>query len=131
MKNLIAAGMLALVACGGAGKYSPATDPQDAGREFIRATLDGEHEKARFYLLKDTTNLLLLKQQESNYNQLSGKDKNEFRAASIRPVEIAKVSDSVTTYKYYNTFHNKDTTTIRIIKHNSEWLVDLKSIIKM
>ena len=131
MKRLLIILLTALVACGGNGRYTKAEDAQDAGRQFIRATLDGEHSKARFYLLKDTTNLLLLKQQETNYNQLSGQDKNEFRASSIRPIEIKAVNDSVTLYKYYNTFHSKDTTTLRIIRLNSEWLVDLKSIFKM
>lgn len=118
------------MSCGGGG-YPKAEDAQDAGREFIRATLDGEHDRAKFYLLHDTTNLLLLKQQETNYGQLSGKEKNEFRQSSIRPVEIKQVSDSVTLYKYYNTYRNRDTTTLRIVRVNSDWVVDLKSIIKM
>jgi hypothetical protein len=131
MKKFTVIFVAILSACGGNGRYTKAEDAQDAGRQFIRATLDGEHDRARFYLLHDTTNLLLLKQQESNYNQLSGKEKNEFRRSSIRPVEIKPVSDSVTLYKYYNTYHNKDTTTLRIVRINSDWVVDLKSIIKM
>ncbi|HTE27314.1 hypothetical protein [Flavitalea sp.] len=130
MKKFTAIFLAILTACGGSG-YPRAEDAQDAGREFIRATLDGEHDKAKFYLLHDTTNLLLLKQQESNYNQLSGKEKNEFRQSSIRPIEIKPVNDSVTLYKYYNTYHSKDTTTLRIVRVNSDWVVDLKSIIKM
>jgi hypothetical protein len=122
---------LVFASCGGGNRYPKAEDAQDAGREFIRATLDGEHEKARFSLLKDTTNLILLKQQIANYDQQSGKDKNEFRQSSIRPVEISAVNDSVTLFKYYNTFHSNDTTTLRILKVNGEWLVDLKSIIKL
>ena len=120
-----------IIACQNPSNYTKAEDAQDAGREFIRATLDGEHDKAKFYLLHDTTNLLLLKQQESNYNQLSGKEKNEFRQSSIRPIEIKPVNDSVTLYKYYNTYNSKDTTTLRIVRINSDWVVDLKSIIKM
>lgn len=131
MKKLIIFPVIALViACGGKG-YKKAENAQDAGREFIRATLDGDHKKAKFYLLKDTTNLLLLKQQETNYDRLSGPVKNEFRASSIRPVEIRTVNDTTTLYKYYNTFHSKDTTTIRVVKVNGDWVVDLKSIIKL
>ncbi len=131
MKYTILILTLALAACGGNNRYPKAEDAQDAGREFIRATLDGEHEKARFYLLKDTTNLILLKQQIANYDQQSSKDKNEFRQSSIRPVEILTVNDSVTLFKYYNTFHSNDTTTLRILRVQGEWLVDLKSIIKL
>ena len=122
---------MGIASCGGRNEYKKAEDAQDAGREFIRATLDGEHEKARFYLLKDTTNLLLLKQQIANYDQQNARDKKEFKQSSIRPVEIRAVNDSVTLFKYYNTFHSNDTTTLRILRVNGEWLVDLKSILKM
>ena len=40
--------------------YKKADDAQDAGRQFIRASLDGDIAKANFYLLKDTTNLSLM-----------------------------------------------------------------------
>jgi hypothetical protein len=131
MKNIFFIAILGFISCNNSGSYEKAEDAQDAGRQFIRATLDGEHEKAKFYLLQDTTNLMLLKQQETNYNQLSGKEKNNFRESSIRPVEIKKINDSVTLYKYFNTFHSKDTTTLRIIRLDSNWVVDLKSIIRM
>ncbi|RYY31549.1 MAG: DUF4878 domain-containing protein [Chitinophagaceae bacterium] len=131
MKYIVIFLCLAIAACGGSNEYKKAEDAQDAGREFIRATLDGDHEKARFYLLKDTTNLLLLKQQVANYDQQSSRDKNAFRQSSIRPVEIRAVNDSVTLFKYYNTFHSNDTTTLRILRIDGEWLVDLKSILKM
>lgn len=82
-------------------------------------------------MLQDSTNLLLLKQQELNYNQLNGREKTLHKESSIRPVEIKAVNDSVTLYRYYNTYNSKDTTTIRVIKTEDTWLVDLKSIIKM
>lgn len=122
---------LVLVACSGGGGYQKAEDAQDAGRQFIRASLDGDYEKAKFYLLKDEDNLTLLKKQQANYQRMSNEDKRSFSEASILPIEIKPVNDSVTNYTYNNSFHPKDTTTIRIVKVNNEWLVDLKSVIKM
>ena len=122
---------IGLVACSGSSGYQKAEDAQDAGRQFIRASLDGNYEKAKFYLLKDDDNLTLLKKQQANYQQMSNEDKRSFGEASILPIEIQAVNDSVTNYKYNNSFHPKDTTTIRIVKVNNEWLVDLKSVIKM
>lgn len=112
-------------------KYTRAEDAQDAGREFIDASLDGDYARARFYLLKDSTNMLLIKQQQINYEQLSAETKRLNREAAIRPLEIRKENDSTTLYKYYHTANTKDTTTIRIKRENGEWLVDLKSVIKM
>jgi hypothetical protein len=122
---------VALVACSGSSGYQKAEDAQDAGRQFIRASLDGNYEKAKFYLLKDDDNLTLLKKQQANYQQLSNEDKRSFADANINPLAITPVNDSVTTYQYHNSFHPQDTTTIRIVKINNEWLVDLKSVIKM
>lgn len=133
MIRYVTAAVLAigLVACGGNTGYQKATDAQDAGREFIRASLDGDYEKARFYLLKDDDNLTLLKKHQQNYQRLSNEDKRSFGDASIRPISVTPVSDSITDYTYNNSFHPKDTTTIRIVKVNGEWLVDLKSVINM
>ena len=62
---------LAIAGCTAGGGYEKAENAQDAGREFIRATLDGDHQKARFYLLQDTTNMLLIEKQQQNYNHSS------------------------------------------------------------
>ncbi|MGZ5135639.1 MAG: hypothetical protein ACXWCG_10830 [Flavitalea sp.] len=132
MNKIIAAFMfLFLTSCSDETQLSPADDAQDAGRQFIRASLDGDYAKARYFMLKDSTNLLLIKQQQINYEQLSAEKKRNNRDASIRPLEIRNENDSTTLYKYYHTANTKDTTTIRVIKENGQWLVDLKSIIKM
>ena len=122
---------LFLTSCSDETQLSPADDAQDAGRQFIRASLDGDYAKARYFMLKDSTNLLLIKQQQINYEQLSADKKRNNRDAAIRPLEIKNENDSTTLYKYYHTANTKDTTTIRVIKENGQWLVDLKSIIKM
>lgn len=132
MKNiLVAVTLITTLGCNNNPPATKAEDAQDAGREFIRASLDGDYEKARFYLLKDSINLMLIEQQQKNYQQLNSQEKKEYKDASIRPIEIKPENDSVTTYRYYNTSNPTDTTTMRIIKNNGEWLVDLKSIIKM
>lgn len=123
--------LLFVLACSNPKDYTKAEDAEDAGTQFIRASLDGDYARAQFFLLKDSTNLLLIKQQQINYEQLSPETKRSNREAAIRPIEIKPENDSVTLYKYYHTSNTKDTTTIRIIRDNGEWLVDLKSILKM
>ncbi|MEO8582575.1 MAG: hypothetical protein ABI415_02195 [Flavitalea sp.] len=111
--------------------YDKAENAQDAGREFIRASLDGDYKKAKFYLLKDTTNLLLLIRQQRDYEQLNDEQKKLHRESSIRPISIIPTNDSITIYKYFNTYNPKDTTSIRVVRANGDWLVDLKSILKL
>lgn len=115
--------------CGG-GAYKKAEDAQDAGRQFIRASLDGDFQKARFYLLKDDDNLYVLQRMETDYNKLDAEGKRNYRDASIRPVNIVPVNDSVTRYSYWHTSNAKDTVTLKIIRKNGEWLVDAKSFME-
>jgi multidrug efflux pump subunit AcrB len=122
--------ILLIVSCTAGGGYEKAENAQDAGREFIRALLDGDHPKARFYLLQDTTNLLLIERQQSDYNRLSAEEKTKHRESTIRPIDIRKINDTATSYQYFNTYNPKDTTTIMIVKSKGDWLVDLKSILK-
>ncbi len=96
----------AFAGCGRTG-YEKAENAQDAGRQFIRASLDGDHKKARFYLLKDTTNLLLIERQQRDYEGLTTDEKREHRQSSIRPISIRDINDSITTYKYINTYNPK------------------------
>ena len=129
MKKWIVPITVLLAACG-EGELKPAEDAQDAGRQFIRASLDGDYKKAEFYLLQDSTNLMLLDQQKSNYAGLSKAQKNDYEDASIIPISI-KPADSITVYyRYYPSSNPKDTTSLRITKKDNVWLVDLKSIIE-
>lgn len=132
MKKIFACLCLAaFAACQQQETVQKAEDAQDAGRQFIRASLDGDYKKAGFFLLKDTTNLILFEKQQANYQQMSDGQKSRYRTATIRPVSITSENDSTTLYKYYQTSNPADTTLLRIVRQNGEWLVDLKSVIKM
>ena len=126
-----------LVVCGSffffffchAGKtFDKAEDAQDAGRQFIRASLDGDYEKARFYLLSDSVNLLLISKWQQGFDKMDRDTRQQYREANILPVNIHAINDSVTSYTYSNSFR-KDTTTVKIVRINGEWLVDLKEIL--
>ena len=115
--------------CNQQDSYTKATDAQDAGREFIRASLDGDLKKAKFYLLKDSANLDLLDTwKRKHYDQLSSEDRRQYRDAQIRPVSIDPVNDSLVNYVYTNSFKEKDTTVLAVVKVNDEWLVDFKQV---
>ena len=116
------------VSCHAGKTFNKAEDAQDAGRQFIRASLDGDYEKARFYLLSDSVNLLLISKWEQGFEQMDRETRQQYRDASILPINIRTVNDSVTTYTFSNSFR-KDTTTLRIVHLKGDWLVDLKEIL--
>lgn len=116
--------------CNNQAGYQKAEDAEDAGREFIRASLDGNYGKAYYYMFKDSTNTnkMILDKWRKDYNVLKQQDKVSYKEANIIAVNIDAVNDSTVNYRYTNTFENTDTTTIKIIKVNDEWLIDLKDI---
>jgi hypothetical protein len=117
-----------IIACHAGKTFTPAEDAQDAGRQFIRASLDGDYEKARFYLLNDSVNLILINKWQQDFDKLDRDTRQNYREASIIAINIKAINDSVTTYTFSNSFR-KDTTTVHILRKNGEWLVDLKEIL--
>jgi hypothetical protein len=120
--------ILFIISCNEQRTFKKAEDAQDAGREFIRASLDGDYEKAEFYLLRDSTNQLLMAKWEKDFEKLDKETKKQYKDADILPINIQNENDSVTSYTFSNSF-KKDTTTIRIVKQQGEWVVDLKEIL--
>ncbi len=117
-----------IVSCNAGKTFNKAEDAQDAGRQFIRASLDGDYEKARFYLLSDSVNLILISKWQQGFDQMDRETREHYRDASILPISIRAINDSLTTYTFSNSFR-KDTTTVHIVRVKGEWLVDLKEIL--
>jgi Domain of unknown function (DUF4878) len=120
--------VLLLAACNNVHSFKKAEDPEDAGTEFIRAALDGNYDKARFYLFEDSTNQILLDMWKRRYDGMPHEERKKYEDADILPITILKVNDSVTSYTYANSY-KRDTTTIRVVRINGNWLVDLKEIL--
>lgn len=98
----------------------PVTDI-DAARDFIRASLDGNFQKARNYMLRDSIN-------EERMNliervSLSPDEKKGLAASSINIHSVTPVNDSVTVVIYSNSFKN-NWDTLRVLKQQGKWLVD-------
>ena len=79
----------------GIGAFLEIEDAQDAGREFIRASLDGNYQKALFYLYRDPgdNNVMLLDKQKKNYDQLPAEQKVNYKEANIRANPAARTSE--------------------------------------
>jgi hypothetical protein len=71
---------------------------------------------------------MLLSKWKKDYDHLGEDEQKKYKDADILPINIQAKNDSVTSYTYANTF-KKDTTTIKIVRIQGEWLVDLKEIL--
>ena len=98
----------------------------DAARNFIRSALDGRFDAARTYMLPDSININYMDVAERSFQKADQSVKDGYRGASINIIRVTEpVKDSVTVVIYSNSFKN-DHDTLKIVKQNGQWLVDLK-----
>ncbi len=115
---------LVLCACNRAAEVRKG-DPLESGRGFIEASLKGDYDEARKYILQDSTNIEYLDGLRDFNSQRSNDEKEGYRDANIIIDSTQAISDSVTIITYSNTYKNKPAK-LKMVKKNNEWLVDFK-----
>jgi hypothetical protein len=117
-----------LLACGGKQQdYRKAENALDAGREFIGACLQGDFSKAAFFAAPTRTNTQKLAEIEKAYREKDKEGRQQFRTASININGVTDVNDSTTVIRYNNSF-DKIPHSLKVIKQNDNWLVDITNI---
>jgi hypothetical protein len=106
-------------------KEPASASDMDAARNFLDAALRGDYKHAADYMLQDSINLGYLDATKRSYQRLSPEDKNGLRTASLRFYDTKQVNDSTTITIFSNSYKN-DKDTLRILRKNGFWLVDLK-----
>ncbi len=97
----------------------------DAARNFINAALDGHYDDARTLVVSDSVNNAWIDLFKRNYQEhMNLSDKAGYREASITIHNIASLNDSTTVVHYSNTYKKKSDS-IKVVRHNGAWLVDL------
>ena len=97
----------------------------DAARNFLEAALKGDYKLASSYMVQDSTNFGYLAVTERKYSQTDPDQKRNLRNASLRFYNPLLQNDSTTITVFSNSFKN-DKDTLRIVKQNGQWMVDLK-----
>jgi len=97
----------------------------DAARNFLEAALKGDYKLASSYMVQDSTNIGYLAVTERKYSQMDPDQKRNLRNASLRFYDPLFQNDSTTVTVFSNSYKN-DKDTLRIVKQNGQWLVDLK-----
>jgi hypothetical protein len=128
MKTLLLFILVLLTACGGRQKdYRPAENALDAGREFINACLQGDFSRAAFFMLPGSGNEQKLKEIERGYREKDKEGRQQYRQASININEVSEIAADTTVIKYSNSF-DKIPETIRVVRQNGNWLVDMITV---
>lgn len=111
-------------ACNNKEEKKPENDI-DAARDFIQAALYGKFDLAKTYLLQDSANLQYLDAVVRNYQKMDAETKSNYHDASINIHNVSPVNDSTTIIIYSNSFKNMEDT-LRVVKKDQQWRVDLK-----
>ena len=97
----------------------------DAARNFIRSALDGKFDEARNFMLPDSSNTNYMDVAERSFKNISQPEKDGYRASNIIIHNVNDVNDSTTIIIYSNSY-KRDHDTLKVLKINSQWLIDLK-----
>ena len=73
----------AIWSCSTPEGFKSPEDPLDAGREFVRALLDGDYEKGSLYVLNDPEDLEIYKRYERYMKKQPRKELLNLKSASI------------------------------------------------
>jgi hypothetical protein len=120
--------LVSLIACNSDDRQSTSTTSDnavDAARNFIQAALVGDFERAEKFMVNDSLNREDLNAIQRLNERLSKEEKEKYQEASIRIHQDRKLNDSTRIIYYSNSFKNKQDS-LKVIKTNNEWLVDLK-----
>lgn len=111
--------------CNSEKKKKPVTDIEVA-TAFIRNLLDNNFNEAEQYLLKDETNNQLFDRFKKQFSQKDKSTLEKYKNADIIVTKTGYLADSIFIYDYINSYKPVDTTTLKLVRINKNWLVDLK-----
>ena len=115
----------AIVACNDPQGFTPPEDPLDASREFVRAVLDGNYEKAQRYILPEQDDEELFARYRKHMNNQPDTDKRQLKESNIIINNVTPQNDSVTIVNFQNSWSNKPAD-LRVVKRNEQWYIDFK-----
>ena len=115
--------VVAAFSCSQPEGFQEPEDPLDAGREFIRATLDGDFEKASLYIIEDQEDKEIYERYEAYMKKQPKPERLKLKSASIIINKVEKLSDSVTIINFSNSYTMKPTD-LKVLKMGNTWKVD-------
>jgi hypothetical protein len=114
-----------IVSCNNPAGFKKPEDGLDAGREFIRAVLDGDYKKGELYVLPDEEDMRIYKRYANYMKKRPAEELTGLKSASIIVNKVEALSDSVQIINYANSYSRKPMD-IKVVKKDNEWWVDFK-----
>ena len=121
---LLVWGMGSFWGCSTPEGFKSPEDPLDAGREFIRALLDGDYEKGSLYVLNDPEDQEIFKRYERYMKKQPQKELLNLKSASIIINTMENQGDSISIINFSNS-HSMKPMDLKVVKADGEWKIDL------
>lgn len=118
-------GLLFFLACSDPQGFKKPEDALDAGREFVRAVLDGNYEKAEMYILPEKDDLELFARYRAHMLKQTEKDKRSLKEANIVINKVEPVNDTVSIVNFQNSWSNKPAD-LKVVQRDGNWYIDFK-----
>ncbi len=115
----------AFLSCSHPAGYQKPDDGLDAGREFIRAVLDGDYEKAGLYIPENEEDRLFFDRYKTYMRKQPSAELSGLKSASIIVNKVEPTGDSLILINYANSFSQKPMD-VKVVKKDGEWWVDFK-----
>jgi hypothetical protein len=112
-----------LFSCNDPVGFRKPEDGLDAGREFVRAVLDGDYKKGELYVIPEEDDIRLYKRYTDYMRKRPGSELIELKQASIIINKVEEVSDTIQIINYSNSYTQKPMD-IKVVKKDGEWWVD-------
>jgi hypothetical protein len=117
--------LAALASCADPQGFKKPEDPLDAGREFVRAVLDGNYEKAEKYILQDADDVALFQRYRKYMNQQPAEEKLRLKESNIIINKVEALNDTVSIVNFQNSWSNKPAD-LRVVQRDGQWWIDFK-----
>ena len=115
--------VMAIFSCNQPEGFKEAEDPLDAGREFVRAVLDGDYEKASLYIENNPEDKELFQRYQLYMKKQPQKEKLLLKSSSIIINKVEKLNDSISIVNFSNS-HSMKPMDLKIILRENKWRVD-------
>lgn len=115
--------LMALFSCNQPEGFKEAEDPLDAGREFVRAVLDGNYEKAVLYIDDNQEDKDLFERYKTYMKNQPKKEKLQLKSSSIIINKVENLNDTAAIINFSNSYSMKPME-LKVIQKNKKWRVD-------
>ena len=115
--------LMAIFSCNQPEGFKEAEDPLDAGREFVRAVLDGNYENAVLYIDDNQEDKDLFERYKTYMKNQPKKEKLQLKSSSIIINKVENLNDTAAIINFSNSYSMKPME-LKVIQKNKKWRVD-------